>query len=101
MKRDVVIQGSTARAITAAGKLDTAQNFRTVKEAYEAEAELGRTQDENELHHCPLCNTHFPWEAFKAHAPECIKIRIPRRKVWAPGGGVPVETRHRKYGEVG
>jgi len=97
--KSVVIQGSTARAV-ASGRLDSPIRHRTVKDAMQAERELGRVNDPNEQHVCPLCNEWLPWEAFKAHAPQCIQARVPRHKLWSAAGGLPVVPEHRKFGEI-
>lgn len=66
------------------GPIDVTPEFRSVKNAEEADKEIGNPGDQ---HHCPLCNEYFGWEAFKAHAPQCIEARAPRNKIWvnAPG----------------
>lgn len=91
-RRDVYIVGATARAYIGnterrefaprrLGPFDATPQFRVVKDADDIDREIGNPGDS---HHCPLCNEFFGWEAFKAHAPACIEIRAPRRKVWVP-----------------
>ena len=65
------------------GPIDVNPQFRFVRDAVEADKELHTPGDS---HHCPLCNEYFGWEAFKAHAPQCIDARAPRTKVWVPAG---------------
>lgn len=92
--REVNIQGvpATARISRAAapfhppvmlGPIDATPQFRSVKDAEDADREVGNPA---EAHNCPLCNEYFGWEAFKAHAPQCIMARAPRKRVWTPAG---------------
>lgn len=90
--REVRIDGAVARASVAMparvqprniGPLDITPKFRTVREASDIDRELGNPGDQ---HHCPLCEEYFGWEAFKAHAPQCIAARAPRGRVWTPPG---------------
>lgn len=83
--RSVVIRGVPASG-KAPSPIDTTTEFRTVKEAMDADRERGNPADH---HHCPLCNDYFGWEAFKAHAQQCIDARAPRGKVWTPPGFSP------------
>jgi len=94
-RRDVRIIGAIARAnvrierpIAAprnVGPIDVTPKFRVVKDAVDVDKELGNPGDQ---HHCPLCNEYFGWEAFKAHAPQCINARAPRERIWLPAGMV-------------
>ena len=74
------IQGVPAQAL-AGGKITS--EFRSVREAEDVDRELGNPGDQ---HHCPLCEEYFGWEAFKAHAAQCIDVRAPRGRVWLPPG---------------
>ena len=65
------------------GPIDITPQFRMVKDAVDVDREIGNPGDS---HHCPLCNELFGWEAFKAHAPQCIQARAPRNRVWVPPG---------------
>jgi len=94
-RRDVNIRGVPARAHIAGpapvaaprriGPIDITPQFRTVKDAADMEREMGGPGD---CHVCPLCDSHFGWEAFKVHAPACIVAHAPRHKVWTPPGMV-------------
>lgn len=100
MKKNVVIEGSCAVAIGSDGRLKRPTEHVAVKTALDASAQKN---DPNAQHVCPLCNDWLPWEAFVAHAPECIRIRAPRRQVWTPPGTegqlLSFPTK-RKFGEV-
>jgi hypothetical protein len=63
------IEGAVARAFQRAP-----QEFTSVTDAAEADKALG---DPENAHHCPLCNNFFGSEAFKRHAPTCIKAYAP------------------------
>ena len=92
--RSVHIVGATAFARVVAdappvaaprhlGPIDITPQFRFVKDAADIDRELGNPGDS---HCCPLCEEYFGWEAFKAHAPQCIEARAPRRRIWTPPG---------------
>lgn len=90
--RSVLIKGATAKAVVGALRAGEATSFRTVREAADVDKEMGNPADE---HHCPLCNDFFGWEAFKAHAPQCIKrFRAGRNHIWTPPGFSPNAVQH-------
>lgn len=73
--RSVLVEGLPARAMqrlmTPRGRREIDEmEFRTVREAHEAEAALG---DPTAEHICPLCHDLFLTLAFKQHAAGCIK----------------------------
>ena len=65
------------------GPIDITPQFRMVKDAVDWDLE---NHNPGDSHHCPLCNEAFGWEAFKAHAPQCIEARAPRKRLWMPPG---------------
>lgn len=92
--RSVTIEGAVARARvlgadrppvepTRLGPIDTTPQFRSVRDASDVDREVGNPADQ---HCCPLCEEYFGWEAFKAHAQQCINARAPRTRVWTPPG---------------
>jgi len=89
--REVRIEGVAAKAVVGnviappqhIGPLDITPQFRSVREADDVDREIGNPGDQ---HHCPLCLEYFGWEAFKAHAQQCIDARAPRERVWLPPG---------------
>lgn len=56
-------------------------DFVSVQSAADADKALG---DPGNTHHCGLCNDFFGTEAFKAHAPSCIKANAGRYEANAP-----------------
>lgn len=66
----VLIAGEQARAMLHSGFYEEPQEYRTVKDADQADRALA---DPGALHLCPLCRESFFSNAFKVHAPLCIK----------------------------
>jgi len=82
---EVIVQGVPAQATFSFALQQKVRPSETVsvRSAEDADRALG---DDGNEHHCPLCNEFYGTEAFKAHAPECIRVRAPRRRVWTPPG---------------
>lgn len=79
-RRSVLIAGVPARAmlriLSRQGRAEVqAMEFRTVREAEQAEAALGDPEAE---HCCPLCGDILRTLAFTRHAPSCIVAHAPR-----------------------
>jgi len=99
--RSVRIEGAIARGTARVerpvaaprnvGPIDVTPKFRVVKDALDADKEIGNPGDQ---HNCPLCGEFFGWEAFKAHANPCIEARFPRERIWLPAGMVnnPIQS---------
>lgn len=68
--RMVRIEAAAARAFQRAPR-----EFTSVQSAEDADRALG---DDGNEHHCPLCNQFYGTQAFKRHAPSCIKANAPR-----------------------
>jgi hypothetical protein len=84
--RSVTIKGMTARAfaLVRAPQQDPREVV-TVKTVAEADKAVAGASD-GDLFVCPLCSETFGPAALKAHAPQCIETRAPRKKVWTPAG---------------
>lgn len=83
-QRSVTIEAPVAKAIVLIGKINRGEaELMSVKDEFDAAKALGDPENEQ---HCPLCNEYLPTPAFIAHAPDCIKTRAPRRKIWTPPG---------------
>lgn len=66
----VLIAGEQAEDMLRSGFYEEPQEYRTVKEADQADHALA---DPGSLHLCPICKEQFFTKAFKVHAPLCIK----------------------------
>ncbi len=69
-KRIVSIEGAQAHVYLNQAFHPTPSSFRLVKDADDWDKEK---EDPGDTHQCPLCKESWFWEAFKAHAPGCIK----------------------------
>ncbi len=69
-KRVVSIAGAQAHVFLQQAFRPTPDTFRTVKDADDWDREQ---DDPGDNHQCPLCKETFFWQAFKTHAPQCIK----------------------------
>lgn len=85
--RSVEIEAPTAKAFILISKINRGEaELMSVSTEFEAAVALGDPENEQ---HCPLCNEYFPTAAFVAHAPQCIRARARRNKVWTPPGFSP------------
>lgn len=93
--RSVSIKGIPAAVRVAAplrteprriGPIDITPQFRSVKDADDMDRVVAGGIEPEDRFVCPLCNDSLGWEAFKAHAPQCIEARAPRGRIWTPPG---------------
>ena len=69
-ERIVRVEGETAHAYLSQGFHPRPSEFRTVKDADDADREK---VDPGDNHICAICKETFFWKAFKTHVPMCIR----------------------------